>query len=280
MVREKKNWNRLKGIQKSYSEKRLHQFREDGDWSAFMDVYRLLVYRMVLFPHRDDFMDLVAMDAYLAKRDGDENPTMALLANTYYTLNHCCEWKGGNLRLKTACPIEDFQWCWIKTMSGDLWARQLDQATERTIRWYPMWNEREEIIINCGGFPNVPLLGTQGAINYNLKLASRQAGYPVIKVPLVEAMTSFRKLEEAVTALAFAEQEVSREHQLSDKISKRARVEEKDRIKIGSCLKATNQEMCFRRAEQDRVVLEKEQLKEALSALKEREVEREAQLYL
>ncbi|RDX96154.1 hypothetical protein CR513_21227, partial [Mucuna pruriens] len=35
--------------------------------------------------------------------------------------------------------------------------------------------------------------------------------------------------------------------------------------------------MCFRRAERDQVTLEKEQLKEALSALKEREVEREAQ---
>ncbi|RDX66859.1 hypothetical protein CR513_54326, partial [Mucuna pruriens] len=330
MVREKKNRNGLEGIQKSYLEERLYQFREDGDWPAFMDAYGLLVYEIVLFPHGDDFVDLIVADAYLAKRDGDENPTMALLANTYYTLNHCCERKGENLRccipllylwmtahlfhsrLKTACPIEEFKWCWIKTMIRDLWARQLDQATERTICWYPMWNEKEEII---------------------------QAGYPAIKVPSVEAMTSFviqgpeahsgeshrkirhawknarvglpqgesqhrdkevhiyevhetlrvreleenlaqkeakqnslkRKLEEVVTALASAEQEVSRERQLSDQVSKRARVEEKDRIKIGSCLKAADQEMCLQRAQRDR-------LKEALSAIKEREAEREAQL--
>ncbi|RDX83193.1 hypothetical protein CR513_35914, partial [Mucuna pruriens] len=192
--------NRLEGIQNSYLEERLYQFKEDGDWPAFMDAYGLLVYRIVLFPHGDDFVDLVAVDAYLAKRDAEENPTMALLVNTYCTLNHCCEQKGGNLRccihllylwmtahlfhnrLKTACPVEDIKWCWIKTMTKDLWARHLDQATKRTIRWYPMWNEREQIIVSCGGFLNVLLLGTQGAINYNPELASRQAGYPGIKV--------------------------------------------------------------------------------------------------
>ncbi|RDY12587.1 hypothetical protein CR513_02580, partial [Mucuna pruriens] len=76
-------------------------------------------------------------------------------------------------------------------MSRDLWAKQLDQATERTIHWYPMWNEREEIIVRCGGFLNVSLLGTQGDINYNLELLSRQAGYPVIKVPSEEDMNPF-----------------------------------------------------------------------------------------
>ncbi|RDX83197.1 hypothetical protein CR513_35918, partial [Mucuna pruriens] len=86
-----------------------------------------------------------------------------------------------------------------------------------------------------------------------------------------------RKLEEVVTTLAFAEQEVNRKRQLSDQVSKRSCAKEKDKIKIGSCLRAADQEMCFRRVERDRVAQEKEQLKEALSVLKEREAEREAQ---
>ncbi|RDX92415.1 hypothetical protein CR513_25464, partial [Mucuna pruriens] len=57
-----------------------------------------LVYGTVMFPHGDDFIDLAAIDVYLSKRDRGENPTIALLTNTYYTLNHCCERKGGNLR--------------------------------------------------------------------------------------------------------------------------------------------------------------------------------------
>ncbi|RDX90242.1 hypothetical protein CR513_27910, partial [Mucuna pruriens] len=34
-------------------------------------------------------------EVFLAKIDGGENPTMAILANTYYFLNYCCERKGG-----------------------------------------------------------------------------------------------------------------------------------------------------------------------------------------
>ncbi|RDX63817.1 hypothetical protein CR513_57697, partial [Mucuna pruriens] len=69
--------------------------------------------------------------------------------------------------------------------------RQLSEAFERTIRWYPPWNEREHMIIRCGGYPNVPLLGTQGTINYNLELVSQQVGFSMIRAPLEEVMIPF-----------------------------------------------------------------------------------------
>ncbi|RDY06366.1 hypothetical protein CR513_09654, partial [Mucuna pruriens] len=43
----------------------------------------------------------------------------------------------------------------------------------------------------CEGYPNVPLLGTQDAINYNPELTVRQAGYPMIMPPPDEVMTPF-----------------------------------------------------------------------------------------
>ncbi|RDX99234.1 hypothetical protein CR513_17736, partial [Mucuna pruriens] len=134
-----------------------------------MDIYRLLVYGTVLFPRRDDYIDLTTIDAFLAKRDRGENPTMALLANTYYILNYCCERKGGSLRCcthllylwliahlfhskcKTACLVEDFKWSWLRRI------------------------------------PKCPTLGNLGAINYNPK----QARYPMISFPPEETMTSF-----------------------------------------------------------------------------------------
>ncbi|RDX60658.1 hypothetical protein CR513_61180, partial [Mucuna pruriens] len=88
---------------------------------------------------------------------------------------------------KTTCHIEDFKWSWIKAMTKEQWVRQLGEAFERMICWYPSWNEREQMITKCGGYPNVPLLGTQGAINYNLELASRQAGYPMDCKPTRES---------------------------------------------------------------------------------------------
>ncbi|RDY11089.1 hypothetical protein CR513_04291, partial [Mucuna pruriens] len=45
------------------------------------------------------------------------------------------------------------------------------------------------MITRCGGYTNVPLLGTQGAINYNPELTSRQAGYPMVRAPLQEVLT-------------------------------------------------------------------------------------------
>ncbi|RDX78738.1 hypothetical protein CR513_40936, partial [Mucuna pruriens] len=84
---------------------------------------------------------------------------------------------------RMACPIEDSHWSWVKVMSKSEWTQCLEEASEKTICWYPKWNEQENVIIKCGGFPNVPLMGTQGGINYNPELVPRQAGYPMILPP-------------------------------------------------------------------------------------------------
>lgn len=43
--------------------------------------------------------------------------------------------------------------------------------------------ECEKIIIRCGDFPNVPLMGIRGDINYNPTLAVRQLGYALVGPP-------------------------------------------------------------------------------------------------
>ncbi|KAH1249611.1 hypothetical protein GmHk_05G012931 [Glycine max] len=45
------------------------------------------------------------------------------------------------------------------------------------------------VLISCGGFPNVPLMGTRGCISYNPNLAIRQLGYPMRGAPLEEELT-------------------------------------------------------------------------------------------
>ncbi|RDX87507.1 hypothetical protein CR513_31008, partial [Mucuna pruriens] len=68
-------------------------------------------------------------------------------------------------------PHEDYRWSWVKIMTKAEWTKLLDDTSKRPIHWYSHWNESEDTIIRCGGFPNVPMKGTQGAINYNPKLA-------------------------------------------------------------------------------------------------------------
>ncbi|RDY07884.1 hypothetical protein CR513_07941, partial [Mucuna pruriens] len=201
MTRVKKNRNGSEGLPRVYLEKRLDLFQVKEDWPAFMDALGLLIYGILLFPQLEDYVDLAAMEVFLARKNKGENPTMAILADTYYSLNQCGERRRGVLRCctpllylwltahlfqckhRTVSPVEDFKWSWIPPMTKEEWVHKLDEATEKSIRWYPPWNEREHVIIKCGGYPNVPLLGTQGAINYNPELTMRQAGYPIITPP-------------------------------------------------------------------------------------------------
>ena len=55
--------------------------------------------------------------------------------------------------------------------------------THSNIVWYHQAYYDVEVIYNCGSFPNVPLHGTKGGINYNLVLARRQLGYPMKDKP-------------------------------------------------------------------------------------------------
>lgn len=49
--------------------------------------------------------------------------------------------------------------------------------TSVDISWYSSVFYDVKIVDSYGEFSNVPLLGTQGGINYNLILARRQMGY-------------------------------------------------------------------------------------------------------
>ncbi|RDY02240.1 hypothetical protein CR513_14332, partial [Mucuna pruriens] len=111
--------------------------QREGDWSVVLDDFGLLIYGIILFPHLEDYIDLTVVEVFLAKKKRGENPTMAILANTYYTLNYCCERREGSLRYcmhllylwmtahlfhskgRTTCPIEDFKWSWVKAMSRE-----------------------------------------------------------------------------------------------------------------------------------------------------------------
>lgn len=52
--------------------------------------------------------------------------------------------------------------------------------TTEDILWYSLSYDDVKITLNYGNFLNVPLLGTKGGINYNLRLALRQLGYPML----------------------------------------------------------------------------------------------------
>ncbi|RDY03035.1 hypothetical protein CR513_13441, partial [Mucuna pruriens] len=93
---------------------------------------RLTIYNIILLPYLDEYVDLVAIDVFLANQEQRRNPVMAILVDTYYTIQRYHERKGGRLicylqtlylwlvthtcpcRCVTTHPIEDLKWCWGK----------------------------------------------------------------------------------------------------------------------------------------------------------------------
>ena len=62
----------------------------------------------------------------------------------------------------------------------------------RTINWFPRWKEgKEGVLFSCGDYPNIPLIGMRGCINYNPALAIRQLGYPMRGAPTDESLSPF-----------------------------------------------------------------------------------------
>ncbi|KAI5437045.1 hypothetical protein KIW84_023240 [Lathyrus oleraceus] len=111
---------------------------------TFEAIFVLLIYRLVLFPNIDKFVDVNAIRIFSTL-----NPTVAFKENK------------GCLR----------------------WSTRLMSLTNDDIFWYNRVYDGVQIIDSCGEFSNVPLLCTCGGINYNPILARRQLGFPLKDKP-------------------------------------------------------------------------------------------------
>ncbi|RDX85211.1 hypothetical protein CR513_33648, partial [Mucuna pruriens] len=161
---EKKSQNGLKYILRANLEGRLGQLHRQGDWGAFMDFYS-----RIRGPRRPGGHRRFSCQEGQRREPRDRIEMLYDFA----VLMACDAFSKG----RTTCPMEDYHWSWVKTIIGTMskaeWTKHLDEATKKSISWYSRWNERDDMIIRCGEFPNVLVLGTQGAINYNPELLPR-----------------------------------------------------------------------------------------------------------
>ena len=153
-------------------------------------------------------MDLAAIDAFLAYHHSKESPTIIILADLYDMFDRGCEksstrivcctpalyvWLVLHLFLQKSrptCPLQGHRLCAKKGKAN--WEQLLASVAGASINWFPYWKEgRAGVLFSCEGFPNVPLMGTRGCINYNPALALRQLGYPMRGAPLEGSITHF-----------------------------------------------------------------------------------------
>ncbi|XP_050916553.1 uncharacterized protein LOC127131681 [Lathyrus oleraceus] len=159
---------------------------------AFEAILALLIYGLFLLPSVDEFFDINAIKIFLIG-----NPVPTLLTDVYHSVHLKNFHKGGMI---ICCATLLYKWFILHLpqstsfwdlKDGLLWSQKIMSITHSDIDWFDCAYEGVTIIDNYGEFPNVPLLGTKGCINYNAILAHRQFGYPMKDNPNTIFLESF-----------------------------------------------------------------------------------------
>ncbi|XP_050876338.1 uncharacterized protein LOC127080048 [Lathyrus oleraceus] len=187
------NWD-VKGIFNGFSRKFLEdqalKMEKDGNQKAFYVVLAMLVYGIVLFPNIDHFMDHLAVRIFFSG-----NPVPFLLVDLHYALHERHEKKGG-----TVLCCSQLLHAWFRSHMPEEGpfvlkelkpSQKLASLTSSHVKWYIRDWETEDDIVSIGNFPNVPLIGTRGCINYNPVLSLRRHDYPMNGPPRAEALKPF-----------------------------------------------------------------------------------------
>ncbi|XP_027368386.1 uncharacterized protein LOC113874361 [Abrus precatorius] len=152
---QEKHHNR--GFTREFLERQMHNLVETEDWETFIDILALTIYGIVLFLKHDNFVDLAAIDVFLACKNRSENPVLALLADVYCTLSFCHERKGKRIICclpmlyiwltthvfkrpsEIKCPITDLLRFQIGQKNGQEWANHLASLNKGHVRWHTPW---------------------------------------------------------------------------------------------------------------------------------------------
>ncbi|XP_050920144.1 uncharacterized protein LOC127137764 [Lathyrus oleraceus] len=154
------NWiekDGFKGFAMRFLEELALKFKKEGNWKAFYVVFALLIHGIVLFRNIEKCMDHVAIEVFLS-------------GNSF--MQHMSE-KGLFVAKELKYP------------------QRLASLTASSITWYVKEWETPYIIVSCEEFPNVPLLGTKGYINYNPMLSRMQHDYSMDDPPEAKDLQPF-----------------------------------------------------------------------------------------
>ncbi|XP_050916341.1 uncharacterized protein LOC127131463 [Lathyrus oleraceus] len=167
-------------------------FADVGSWIAFNIDFYFLIYRIVLFPNMEGFVDLASIHILLSK-----NSIPTFLVDTYYSIHVKTHKKKGIIMCSVPLVCRWFilhlpsKGPFIENKDNLKWFQRTMSLTTNDIIWYSRAFDDGKVILNYGSFPNVPFIGTKGGINYNLRITLRQLGYPSLCKPNSEYVEEF-----------------------------------------------------------------------------------------
>ncbi|XP_058775709.1 uncharacterized protein LOC131649982 [Vicia villosa] len=160
---------------------------EAKEWDTFRAILALSIYGIVLFSDVPNFVDMNAIHIFIL-----QNPVPTLLGDVYHSIHHKNGQKGGKGGLVRFCAPLLYRWfrshlpergAFVDNRHTSKWAERIMGLRAKDIIWYNSALDDREVIMSCGKFKNVPLMGLRGGINYNPVLARRTFGYAFISPP-------------------------------------------------------------------------------------------------
>ncbi|KAI5442386.1 hypothetical protein KIW84_011453 [Lathyrus oleraceus] len=186
------------GLPLKYLVRMAKEEAKKGNWEAFHAQLAIMIYGIVLFPSMPNFVDYAAIIIFLGG-----NPVPTLLADTYYAI-HSRHGKGGAIRcclpllLRWFLSLLPVSGPFVDAQSTHKWTQRIMSLTSYDIRWQSYRMDVCNVIMSCGEFHNVPLVGTKGCINYNPVLSLRQLGFVMNGRPLDAEIAERKKFAVAM----------------------------------------------------------------------------------
>jgi hypothetical protein len=150
------------GLPLKYLVRMAKEEAKKGNWEAFNAQLAIMIYGVVLFPSMPNFVDLAAVIIFIGG-----NPVPTLLADTYYAI-HSRHGKGGAIRcclpllLRWFLSLLPTSGPFVDTQSTRKWTQRIMSLTFYDVKWQAYRMNVRNVIMSCGGFRNVPLIGTKG----------------------------------------------------------------------------------------------------------------------
>ncbi|XP_050889305.1 uncharacterized protein LOC127094524 [Lathyrus oleraceus] len=172
----------LLGFQLSFILTTLDPLAKKENWKVFSTVLACNIYGIVLFPNMVGFVNMNAIRIFMM---GNLVPTF--LGDIYHSIHSKNHKKRGGL--VWCCAPLLYHWfrshlpckgAFADNKETSKWSKRLMELTSKDLVWYNLRLDRmgrSKVIVSCGEFPNVPLMGVSGGINYNHVLSQIQLGY-------------------------------------------------------------------------------------------------------
>ncbi|XP_058764132.1 uncharacterized protein LOC131637549 [Vicia villosa] len=175
---------RSQGFHMEFLVKRGCDAAEAKEWDTFRAILALSIYGILMFPNVPDFVDMSAIHLFIL-----QNPVPTLLGDVYHSVHQKNRQKKGLVRCFAPLLYRWFRshlperGAFVDSRHTSKWAERIMGLRAKDIVWYNRSLEDKEVIMSCGKFNNVPLMGVRGGINYNPVLARRTYGYAFVNPP-------------------------------------------------------------------------------------------------